>query len=108
MNFFVGQFDEEILVEAHEHSRNHRSELLDSQQCGCFYCGKTYPPDDIQEWVRNNTALCPECGIDSVLGSASGYELTEEFLRAMYDYWFGQTIPASELTDSDTETASDD
>jgi hypothetical protein len=35
------------------------------------------------------TALCPKCGIDSVLGSNSGYPVTEiGFLKEMKSYWF--------------------
>jgi acetone carboxylase gamma subunit len=36
------------------------------------------------------TALCPECGIDSVIGDASGYPITEAFLGKMKTFWFGQ------------------
>jgi hypothetical protein len=35
-----------------------------------------------------DTAMCPRCGIDSVIGSASGIDLTPEFLRKMHDFWF--------------------
>jgi len=38
----------------------------------------------------DGTALCPHCGIDSVIGSASGYPVSEpQFLKAMHDHWFG-------------------
>jgi acetone carboxylase gamma subunit len=47
----------------------------------------------VREYVRENcdgrTAVCPRCGIDSVIGSAAGYPLTREFLSAMEQYWFG-------------------
>ena len=33
-------------------------------------------------------ALCPACGIDSVLGSASGFPVTPEFLGRMNACWF--------------------
>jgi hypothetical protein len=44
---------------------------------------------EIEEWIDPNddTALCPYCDIDSVIGDASGYEITEEFLRKMNDHW---------------------
>ncbi len=35
------------------------------------------------------TAFCPLCGIDSVIGDASGIPITQEFLTAMHDKWFG-------------------
>jgi hypothetical protein len=37
---------------------------------------------------RGQTALCPKCGIDSVLGDACGYPLTEDLLSRMHQYWF--------------------
>ena len=52
-------------------------------------CQRTYPPEEIYDWIEHEgTALCPRCGIDSVIGSASGYEITEEFLAEMNEYWF--------------------
>jgi hypothetical protein len=34
------------------------------------------------------TAICPRCGIDSVIGDESGYPVTREFLAAMKAHWF--------------------
>ncbi len=78
----------------HSHSANHRKEIECSKQCGCFYCLEVYSPGKIDEWVDEDendlgtTALCPQCGIDSVIGDASGYPITKEFLKDMYRYWF--------------------
>ncbi len=75
---------------AHRHSSNHRAELAASAVCGCFYCLSTYEPAGIAEWVDDDqTALCPRCGIDSVIGSASGYPITAAFLKAIHAHWFG-------------------
>ena len=81
-------------VTAHEHSANHREEILRSDVCGCFYCCSLFEPAAIEEWLDDaaglgSTALCPRCGIDSVIGSASGYAITPEFLMAMHRQWFG-------------------
>jgi hypothetical protein len=81
------------LQSAHNRSSNHREEILASDRCGCFYCRQTFPPSEIEEWVDERdgigtTALCPRCGIDSVIGSRSGLPLTWEFLREMHEYWF--------------------
>ena len=88
-------------IRAHQHCSNHRDELLRSDKCGCFYCMAIFAPAQILDWVDapagqhhteindvGQTALCPECGIDSVIGNASGYSLTPEFLRQMHDHWF--------------------
>jgi len=76
-------------LSAHKHSSRHRGELEASEICGCFYCLRVYPPKEIQEWIDDETtALCPHCGIDSVIGSKSGYPITAEFLQKMKEHWF--------------------
>ena len=85
----VASFPEDIQA-AHKHAIRHRREIEASELCGCFYCLATFKPRQIEEWVDEGegTALCPECGIDSVIGSASGFPITGEFLKKMYQYWF--------------------
>jgi hypothetical protein len=78
------------LERAHKRSIYHRAEILGSGLCGCFGCLETFEPRVIEEWTdKGDTALCPFCGIDSVIGDASGYPITEEFLTAMEARWFG-------------------
>jgi hypothetical protein len=80
-------------VRAHKHCRRNRDELAGSANCGCFYCLETFPPQSIQEWTDDGaTAMCPHCGIDSVIGSGSGFPLSQRFLQRMNDRWFGETI----------------
>jgi hypothetical protein len=64
-----------------------------SERCGCFYCLRIFGPGEITEWIDEvdgigTTAMCPHCGIDSVIGSRSGYPITREFLGAMQKHWF--------------------
>jgi len=60
-----------------------------SNICGWFYCLKIFSWTAINEWIdRDNTALCPYCGIDSVIGSAAGFTIDRGFLTAMKAYWF--------------------
>jgi hypothetical protein len=79
---------------AHGHSSNHRVEILASTVCGCFYCLALFSPAEIVEWVDadaddiGTTATCPRCGIDSVIGSSSGFPTDAEFLQKMHSYWF--------------------
>jgi hypothetical protein len=76
-------------VTAHKHSSRHRAELESSEQCGCFYCFAIFPPSEIFDWIDDDrTALCPRCGIDSVIGTASGFPVTKEFLERMHGHWF--------------------
>jgi hypothetical protein len=81
-------------VAAHRHSIRHRREILASETCGCFYCLAVFAPGKVVGWTDETegvgrTALCPHCGIDSVIGSASGYPVTREFLSQMHGHWFG-------------------
>ena len=74
---------------AHDHCSRHREEILKSDICGCFYRGETFPPGDITDWTdEEQTAFCPKCGIDSVIGSASGFSIKKEFLEEMNRHWF--------------------
>jgi len=83
------------LHDAHRRSANHRDDVLMSDVCGCFYCRSVFGPDKIREWVDKDdsgvpqTALCPHCGIDSVLGSASGFPIDHDFLSLMRTRYFG-------------------
>lgn len=86
---------------AHKHSSLHREEILSSTKCGCFYCFGIFAPSEIVEWVDappgqqhaemsafGRTAICPKCGIDSVIGDKSGYPLDDAFLNRMHSHWF--------------------
>jgi hypothetical protein len=76
-------------VVAHKHCTFNRVELEASEISGCFYCLRTFPPSAIHSWTDDDqTALCPKCPVDSVIGSASGYPITAEFLERMHEYWF--------------------
>jgi len=80
-------------IKAHKHSTDHRKEILECEQCGCFYCLAVFGPGEIKKWIDEveevgQTALCPVCGIDSVIGSKSGYPVMREFLEMMRRYWF--------------------
>jgi hypothetical protein len=43
--------------------------------------------------TEGQTALCPKCGIDAVIGSASGYPISREFLAEMHRHWFDDGAP---------------
>lgn len=76
-------------IAAHKWSGWNRSTLKKSDVCGCFYCLEVFPAIEIQDWTDDgDTALCPKCGIDSVIGSVSGYPIQREFLSKMHDHWF--------------------
>jgi hypothetical protein len=91
------------ILAAHKHSSRHRAEIMSSNQCGCFDCLEIFVPSEVQDWVdwpkgtpddleleSGMTALCPFCGIDSVVGTSSGFPVNSEFLRQMRKHWFNE------------------
>lgn len=88
-------------VRAQAHSSRHREEILQSEHCGCFYCLAIFSPSEITVWVDKEddvgqTALCPRCGIEAVLGSKSGFPIRREFLAQMREHWF-EMVPWDEV-----------
>jgi len=88
------EITESALKQAHERSCRNKATLSASEKAGCFHCCKVYPASQVKEWIREEgdgaTAVCPHCGIDSVIGSSSGWPLTAAFLEAMRHRWFGE------------------
>ena len=89
------------------HSFQNRAEVERSESCACFYCYARFAPSDIRLWTdsedpndddsgalrddtstfRGVTATCPRCQVDSVIGSASGYDLSDDFLHLLHAHW---------------------
>ncbi len=85
----------------HQYSAHHREMMGRSERAGCFYCLAEFEPTDITEWVdwpdhvgdgQENelgvTAVCPRCGIDSVLPSAAPITWDSTLLAEMHECWF--------------------
>lgn len=76
------------LKRIHKLCDNHRTAIEKSNLCGCFYCRRTFKPSEIYEWIDSeDTALCPKCGIDSVLVLDDTIDNTA-MLVDMSMYWF--------------------
>lgn len=80
----------------HLASSCHERALKASKLAGCFYCLEIFPPSEIVRWVNDpdtmglrdgRTALCPKCGIDSVLPDAA-VPLSKDLLKDMQKEWF--------------------
>jgi len=81
--------------------RRHRELLAKSEAAGCFHCGAIFAPAEIAAWVDEPpapnsgvptaagvTALCPRCGMDAVLPSAT-IPLSADLLAHMAHHYFG-------------------
>ena len=82
---------------AHAYCSGNKSKLLESsQKCGCFHCTKIFMSEEIIEyidWMEKESdevgfAICPHCGIDSVIGEYTGYPITTKFMNKMRLLWF--------------------
>ena len=65
--------------------------LSKSKMASCYSCISTFPVTEIKEFVDMNddTALCPKCGIDAVLGDATDLPIHNlEYLQAMHNFGF--------------------
>jgi hypothetical protein len=75
----------------YSHSIRNEESIRKSNLCGCFHCISILAATDIKEMMVEKaglrTAICPICGIDSVLGDAS-VEITAELLEALNEYYF--------------------
>lgn len=77
------------LVELHKKSLYNKEALEKTNLCGCFYCCETYKTNEIKEWTDNgNTAICPKCGIDSIIPLSKEDFDTKEVLEKMFKYYF--------------------
>ena len=87
--------DQNKLLEAHEFCTRHRDQISNGELiCGCFHCEKIFYAKDLEIWVDDDqTALCPFCGIDSVICESSGYTIDKTFLKEMNKRWFSPRRP---------------
>ncbi|MFT6001236.1 MAG: hypothetical protein ACI81P_003705 [Neolewinella sp.] len=86
------RYSNEFLKLAHKKSIYHETKIVKSNLCGCFYCKETFEPKTISDWTdegsnKGRTAMCPKCGIDSVLDDEFPIE-DNEFLNQMNKFWF--------------------
>ncbi len=74
----------------------HEEAIKVSKLCGCFGCRRIFLSSEIEEWIDESkdcprgpgrTAVCPKCGIDTVLPESKQYEITAELLCAMNKEW---------------------
>ena len=68
--------------------------VKDSKMCGCYYCCNIFPSTEVtdEDWtldLNGRTVLCPRCGIDSVIGDASGIPIQKDALEEYYEVQFG-------------------
>lgn len=86
------------LHEIHRYCTRNRPLLERAKSAGCIFCGETFAPSEIREWIGErereavssaaDTAKCPRCGAQSVLPSTAPVALSPQMLAALREYWF--------------------
>ncbi|WP_144006705.1 hypothetical protein [Pelomonas sp. KK5] len=94
------------LLAAYRYLTNNYAQLHDSKRCGCCNCMEIFRPEEIVGWlgldtleqmndpvaVAKQTAMCPHCGAEAVLGDKSGFPIHPNFLMKMNEAWFQRTM----------------
>lgn len=80
--------EEANLNRLHAYSAHNKSLVINSKECYCFYCKEKFDSLNVEKYIDNGqTALCPKCGVDSVLpDSIEGID--EKVVNEMHKYWF--------------------
>jgi hypothetical protein len=79
----------EQLITLHKCGIYNRDKIEGTTVCGCFYCKKIFSPKEIKEWTDDGqTAICPYCGVDSIVCNDPNYMVTEEDLDMLHKYYF--------------------
>ncbi|MDO8415598.1 MAG: hypothetical protein Q7S87_05240 [Agitococcus sp.] len=70
-----------------------RQACLSASACGCYYCHNIFEPKKIAAYTDSGqTALCPFCGIDSVIPAPHAGFFTEGLLQIIGNKWFGRAV----------------
>ena len=86
-----------VLVEqACSMSRHNKQAVRDENECGCYFCIRSFPSSAVVEFADRNadTALCPNCGIDSVLPGVTD----KAILSTAHERWFCETANLNSTT----------
>lgn len=84
--------NENLYDEYKAHSVDNEIEILNSEKCGCVFCRSLFDARKISDWISDEngvSAICPECGMDAVIGDASGVPLSKELLKSMNLAYYG-------------------
>lgn len=73
----------------YSHTLRNRPEVEASRNCGCIDCCRIFPTAEIADWADDGqTAVCPYCGTDAILGEAAGWQLTDGLLEKLNQIYF--------------------
>lgn len=72
------------------HIRQNWPEMKQSVMCGCLSCGKVYPANEVEDYIgygdEELTAICTYCLEETLVGDASGLDISAETLQKVKQY----------------------
>lgn len=85
----------------HDLSEDNRDAVKGARACGCFHCLATFDASAVVDWMPGRdqeqaTAICPQCGVDSVIPARDGEPVDMDLLRSMRAYWFDRGTPIAD------------
>jgi hypothetical protein len=93
------------LLAAYRYTTNNWAQIGASTLCGCCCCVRVFPSDEVVAWTgleldnlddpkaaEQQTAMCPKCGTEAVLGDKCGFPITTHFLTRMNEAWYQRTM----------------
>ena len=73
----------------HAYASHNKKMIGKSNKCYCFYCKSVFENGEVETYLaEEKTALCPKCGIDSVIPDSIDEKIDEAIISEMHDYWF--------------------
>ena len=73
----------------HAYASHNKKMIEKSNKCYCFYCKRVFENGEVETYLaEEETALCPKCGIDSVIPDSIDEKIDEAIISEMHDYWF--------------------
>lgn len=100
----MGAYAQNYLKMLHRKSIGNKARLADAKHCGCFFCLSHFAMAELEycDDEDDQTAVCPRCGIDSVIGEYEDQRVPDDLLKAMKERYFGCDVD-SEVRYSDDE-----
>ncbi|HBN00689.1 MAG TPA: hypothetical protein DD384_05680 [Firmicutes bacterium] len=87
-------YTKEQFPDIYKHTKDNELDILQSKKCACLSCMQTYNARKINEWTTDKNhhmnAVCPLCGVDAVVGDASGYVLNLTDIRELHEAYYGE------------------
>jgi hypothetical protein len=80
--------DIEYMRKAHKYTNDNVWYLVEPQDCICIYCLNRFNSTEIIDYSLDDTAICPYCLVDGVIGEKSGYIFTDDEAIMMYEFFF--------------------